>query len=215
MCGRHDSSKCVLCVIPRCDMTHSCVAWLIHMHDMTHSCVTWLIHMHDMTHPCMCPCALEPSNKTYLVCVWRDSFICVTCLIRRCDMTHSCMTWHIHMRDITDSFMCTCALVPLNKPYLVCVWRDSFIRVTCLICRCDVTHSCVIWLIYLCDMTRSCMCACTLIPSYNLVCVTWRIHTCDVPHTYVCHILHIHLICLIHMYASGMGWLRSVGSIKS
>jgi len=64
---------------------------------------------------------------------WRDSFICVT--------------WLIHMRDVTHSY----------------VWRDSFICVTWLIHMCDVTHSyvwrdsfiCVTWLIHICDVTHS------------------------------------------------------------
>jgi len=71
-----------------------------------------------------------------------------------------CVTWLIHMRDMTpsyvwrDSFICVTWLIHVfifgNELSCYCsVWHDSFIWVTRLIQTCDVTHK-------KCDMSRSC-----------------------------------------------------------
>ena len=92
-----------------------------------------------------------------------------------------CRTWHTYVYDMTHSY----------------VWHDSFIRVTWLICTCDMTLSyvcvhmrrtwhiqmcvqmCRIWHIHVCDMT----------PSYvwhdSFICVTWLLHVCDITFSYL------------------------------
>ena len=140
-------------------------------------------------------------------CMWRDWFICVT--------------WRIHMRDMTYSYVRHDSCMRSRA----CVWYDSFSCLKSLIrvCdvtlhmrdmtysyvrhdsfMCDVTHSCVMWLIhvwcdsFMCDMTHSC--------------VTWLIHVwyhslmCDITYSYgtwlihICHELrYISFICVISL----------------
>jgi len=80
-----------------------------------------------------------------------------------------------------------------------CVWHDSFICVTWLICTCDMTHSyvwydsfiCVTGLIHTCDMTHS------YVWHNSFICVTWLAHMCDMTSPYVCHYLFIRMTWLI------------------
>jgi len=139
-----------------------CVTWLIHMCYMTHPCVYFIIvFMCDITHSY----ALDGSSicVIWLICmcdmtlsyVWHDSFICVTLQMR--DMTHS--------YDVLSSMG-------------IAMWGyDSFICVTWLIHKCDMTQSyawhdsviCVTWL---------------------FICVTWRdwpIHICGMTRAYAWH----------------------------
>jgi len=100
----------------------------------TGTCVTWLVHMWDVT---LCV-QLFSSNSHWLALVqhlglvyaWHDSFTCVTC---RCQMfprtgagstygTGARVTWLFH--DVSRI-----------------VWYDSFIFMTWLVHRCDMTHS--------------------------------------------------------------------------
>ena len=85
-----------------------------------------------------------------------------------------CVTWLIHMRDMTHSY----------------VWRDSFICVPWLIHTCDMSYShmwhdsfiCVPWLlIHMCDMTHS------HAWHVSFTCVTWLVHMCAMmTHSYLC-----------------------------
>jgi len=135
------------CVLDSC----TCVTWYMHICDMT-SYVTWLNAWQNF----MC-------NVTeYVTClnVWHDLIF---------DITRS-HVWHdtcIYVRwlvicDVNYSHVCVCVCVR------VCVWRDSFIRVTSLLFpllrvwmrRVRVWHD-------------------------SFICVTWHFHMCDMAHSYV------------------------------
>ena len=122
--------------------------------------------------------------------VRHDAFICVTWLIHMRDMTHSyvwhdafiCVTWRIHMCDMTHSY----------------VWHDSFIFVTWLIHMRDMTHSyiwhdsfiCVTCLMYMCDMTHSCVWH----DSFKLL--MRLVYTCEIICSYVWHDSFINDSCI-------------------
>jgi len=107
------------------------------------------------------------NGVSWLSHVWHDSPASVTWLIQTCHklhhdqtnqpvfMTHSYETWHICMCDVSTmkSFArVTCDLIILvtNTTMIKTINRtlqlfhmghDSFARVTCLVCTCDMTHS--------------------------------------------------------------------------
>ena len=130
--------------------------------------VTWLIHMCDVTHSCvrrdsfMC--------VTWLIHVWRDSFICVTWLIHMCDMTYS-YVWH-------ESFICVLWLIHMTHSN---VWHDSFKWVTWLIHAWHDSFIYVTWLIHMCGMTHS------HAWHDSFTCATWLILIYDMTHSYVWH----------------------------
>jgi len=147
-----------------CDMTHSDV-WQdsFEMCDMTRlrasserlllrrtdSCVTWLIQMCDMTH----------------LNVWYDSFKCVTWLIQTCAMTcEKCVTWLIHVWQTWLIHMChdvwiyiSCAYAHVSPSHPLGAAKeghvrgdhDSYVRDVAYE-MCDVSHTCVTWLIHVC-----------------------------------------------------------------
>jgi len=78
---------------------------------------------------------------------------------------------------------------------LLCVWHDSFIWVTWLVCICDMMHSCVCHkqlLIHMCGMTHLDV----WLDSFTYV--TWLIHMCDMTHSHVWHDSSICVTWLIH-----------------
>jgi len=178
LCVRPDSIICVW------RDAFICVTWLIHMCDMTHSyvrhdsfiCVTWLIHMCDMTHSYVWHDSFICA--TWLIYVWHDSFIRVTWLIHTCDLSRLRVGGH-QVRQFRPFFF---RFIRVTWLYYMCdmilsyardmTWRDSFIRVTLLMCVCDTSYSCVwhdsmpwvawyilcaTWLRYSGDMTRLCV----------------------------------------------------------
>ena len=161
-----------------CDMTQN-VTWL------PWNYVTCLI----CTRRALGACCVTRSCVTWLIYMWRDSFIC--------DMTYSRVTWLIHVTCLIhmwrDSFICD--VTHSYKTWLIYLWRDLFI--------CDMTHLYVTWLIhmwhdlFICDVTPSYV---TWLPHMwrdSFICdmthwnVTWRIATwrdsliCDMNHRVV------------------------------
>jgi len=193
-----------------CDVTRShvchdsciCLTWLIQTCDISPSYATWLVPMCAMTH-------LYILQDSFIYLTWLIQ-ICVTRLICGCAQTHSyvchdsflCRTWPVHMRDITHSYATqlvrTCD--PCVRHKYSNMWQNSWIRVTWHMDMCEMTHPCVTWLIDMCDMTHS------YVWHASFICVTWLMYTCDTTHAYVWD----NPLC-----AWTMGWLRSLGSIKS
>jgi len=149
-----------------CNMTHSYV-WhdsLNHSFDTTYSHV-W----HDsstVTHsgrPCLT--RLEVWRDSFICVtrlthsyVWHDSLKCVTWLSQSdrlwlpVSYPPRCVTWLIYMCDTTHSFIRVTCLIHSHRwrdesdvwcNSLMCVRDDSFVRVTWLVRKGDVTHSCV------------------------------------------------------------------------
>jgi len=54
-------------------------------------------------------------------------------------------------------------------------------------CVCDVTRSCVTWLIHICDMTH------IYVWHDSFICVTWLIHMCVTRHIHMCEMTHIYV----------------------
>jgi len=107
---------------------------------------------------------------TWLIHVWRDSFMCVTCALHYSCILQ-CVAWLICMWQ--DSFVFVTWLIQIWHDLFLCdmnhssyVWHDSFICVTWLIHMwhnsliCDMTYSYVTWLIrmwydsFTCAMTH-------------------------------------------------------------
>jgi len=95
-------------------------------------------------------------HVTWLIHVWRDSF-------QRVPWLSLSVTWF------------TGEAVFIHVTWLLHMWRDSFQRVTWLILVCDMVYR---WSgVHTCDMTHSCM--------------TWLISTCDMTHFKVWHDLQV------------------------
>jgi len=127
--------------------------------------------------------------------VWHDSFICVTWLI------HIWVTWHIHMCDITHSY----------------VRYDALICATWLIHMCDMTHLyvrddsfiCVTWLIHMCDRELfTCKKLMEMIERWQWVMpsicawVISPISTCVVSRMWMSHVPHIYMRWVTHVRKS-------------
>jgi len=101
--------------------------------------------------------------------------------------------WH-------DSFVCVTWLIHKCDMTHSYMWRDSFIRVTELIHMCVTTHSYVCHdsfictcLLHMCDVTHS------HLLSNSCISVTWLIYMYDVTRSYVCRDSFVFVTCLIRM----------------
>jgi len=206
--------------------------------------MAWRIHMCDMTHPWSNSWApkMFPGDVTHL-CVWFDWFVCVS-YVSRDWFICTYESWLIHMymidsyesiiRHIPESYcMCLMWHIPYGSKSVShmcliidsCVWHDSFIGVTWLIHRCDMTHS---WSNswapkkILSDMTHACVwsdwfiCATSLIHMSHSTLMNESCHThesirrhiwdtlfdpycmCHIVDSYVCRDLSICVTWLIH-----------------
>jgi len=145
-CAWHDSSMCVTWLIHMCDSrTHlrpivcnSHICPLLSTNSVPWSCMPWLVctsawailltHMFHMTHPYS----------------WHDSYRCVTWFIHVCDMTHAhiCALLCV-MRTFADYYPQILCLDPachdsFAPQHVQC---DSFMCVTGITHKCDMTHS--------------------------------------------------------------------------
>jgi len=227
-CVWHASFTCGTCRIRMCGMSQSyvwhdvfmCVTWLIRMCDMTHSyvrhdaflCVTCFIHMSDITHSGKCR-----GQSAAVIC---GSSIRLADLFRMCDMTHWSV-WYDSFRQVSRAVGCRDSFVGRRHPVqtqagardktvwhdsLVCVRRDSFLRVTWLVCMCDMTQTqagardktvwhdslvCVARLVDMCEMTPSCVRHGSFICHGTHMNETWRVRThmniCDMTHRFFWH----------------------------
>jgi len=227
----HDAFTCVIWLTFMCDITHS-YAWhkaflcetitFLYMCDRheTYICVTWRVHVCDVTRSCM----------------WLDSFFWVTWLIPTCKLTisyvcdrHEPDAWFGNDLFINVTQLLHMICFPyLCGHFLLCVWHDLFLYVTCmdLMLGLAMSHSFmwhdyfmhVLCSLYMCGMTYVwhdiCvawhMCGMTYV--WHDICVAWHIlcshhpfihvtrffHTCDMTPLYVWH--DIFCVAITHSY---------------
>ena len=178
------------------------------MRDMTGSyvwhdsciCLTWLIYIWRVPIHMICD-SNQLDWHIHTCCMtqfyaWHDDFICGTCRIHMCDMMTS-YVWHasfmyqghpftwfgivISWIDIficgTDSFLCV--------TWYSYVWHVAFIRVTCLIHMCGMTHSYVwpvTWLIHVSRVPVHMICDSDQLDSHTHTCYG-LISMCDVTYS--------------------------------
>jgi len=116
---------------------------------------------------------------TWTIQVWHDAYVCA--------MPNYVVTWLMHARDMTHSY----------------VWHDSFLCDTWIIHKCDMTHTRLCYDFvrrdsFLCDMTTS------YIWHDLFVCVT-RLIMCDMTHSHVCHdsFMYTHILHQIFFFFPG------------
>jgi len=148
------------------------VTWLLCMCDMTRVyCVTWLDHTWDMTH-------------WYVCHAW---LICAAWLVDTRDMTPMHVSRDsFSLCDMTQSYMGRVDMCAITRRY---VWYDSLVRVTWLLCTCDMT--CLIYIVWrdsIMHVTRR------YVRHNSLICVTWLVDTRDMTPMYVWHDM-THLYC--------------------
>jgi len=157
-----------------CKNASICVTWLF-------ICVTRLIHMCDITHLYVC--------DTTHSHVWNDWFICMTWRIRRRRHGFFICATRCHTFEYVISFT---GLIRM------CVtW--SFIRMTCLIHKCNMNHSYVkhdsfvTWLINMRDTVHAYV-------WHNTFICAWH------DHLYVWHVSFIRATWLIRMWNMTLSW---------
>jgi len=110
-----------------------------------------------------------------------------------CEIPHS-YKWH-------DSFLCVTWLNHVCGTVRWCVWRDSFIYMTCLnLCVWHTSFICVTCLVHLCDVPHSH----AQIPSFMCVQLMSCTHIFDVHHSYVWHASFVCVTWLIQMCVTGL-----------
>ena len=154
LCVWHDSFTCVTWPMHVCRRRFTdvcfgdlcvCVTWLVHMCDLTHSCVSQALYW----------CVLIVVSS----CMGYDSFISASSHTSKCDMTHwyfwhgssICVTWLVHTRDMTHSFVwMTQSCVSWSLYWVVCVCVCAYACVCVHVCVCVCAHKCM------------CVCACSV-----------------------------------------------------
>jgi len=90
--------------------------------------------------------------------------------------------------------------------WLINVWHDSFIQVTCLIHTCDMPHS-YVWhdsfSTHVPAKGHVTTSTCSYVWHDSSICVAWIIHKCDMPHSYVWHASFICVTWLIQNTYTG------------
>jgi len=155
-------------------------------------CGIWIIHMWRGSFIC----DMTRLYVTWLVYMWHDAFVF--------DMTHLYVTWLVHvwhdsfigyhdeMRNATRHYH---TLQIICGPWIIRMWQDSFI--------CDMTRSCVTWLVLKIQRWGAeCHPTSLYIANYmwNMThsYVTWFIHMW--PHSFLCDMTHSYVTWFIHMW---------------
>jgi len=100
--------------------------------DPTHKCFTF-VYLYGVAHVSMICDLLEGPAPHVYVLVWHDSFVaCVTWLVRRWCVVGFEHRAHVylHMCIRMTQLICPWCLVCMNSHVYICVWCDSFTRLT-------------------------------------------------------------------------------------
>ena len=148
-----------------CDMTHSCATWFSHMKYK----LTWLIFVWRDSFIGMLACLAGPVllcvSETSIICitylyvtqlwVWRDAVMRKLARLAEPVLLCVSVTWLICMTHsyLTNLLVWRHSFVWLVHKWLICVWRDSFMRFYGVwrdSCMYDTTHSREAWLMHVC-----------------------------------------------------------------
>jgi len=139
-------------------------------------CVTWLVHACDTTHLFVWHDLFM--SVTWLIRVWRGSFMCVLSLVRVRDTPSLYTPSYVWL----ESFMCMTCLIQIRGMPHSCAWHAPLIPAR------HASFVCLTWLIRMCDM-----------PNAYVWNAPWHVYMYDMTHLYMWHVSFICVTLLIDM----------------